>query len=65
MPEYLDAEAGVTEDVEDVDSHTIPSLFPTRLLDSCLAKVQEMVFITGIRAEAEARDELEEMREER
>ena len=48
---------------DDPDSHTIPSLFPTRLLDSCLAKVQEMIFITGVRAEAEAREELEELRE--
>ncbi len=65
MPEYFDAEADhvVTEEEDDPDSHTIPSLFPTRLLDSCLAKVQEMIFITGVRAEAEAREELEELRE--
>ena len=64
MPEYFDAEADhvVTEE-DDPDSHTIPSLFPTRLLDSCLAKVQEMIFIAGVRAEAEAREELEELRE--
>ena len=60
MPEYYEAEA---DPVETEDSHTIPSLFPTRLLDSCLAKVQEMIFTTGVRAEAEAREELEELRE--
>ena len=62
MPEYFDAEADPVE-TEDPDSHTIPSLFPTRLLDSCLAKVQEMIFTTGVRAEAEAREELKELRE--
>ena len=64
MPEYYDAEADpVMAEEEDPDSHTIPSLFPTRLLDSCLAKVQAMIFTTGVRAEAEARAELEELRE--
>ena len=63
MPEYYDEDPVETSEEEDPDSHTIPSLFPTRLLDSCLSKVQEMIFTTGVRAEAEAREELEELRE--
>ena len=63
MPEYYDEDPVETSEEEAPDSHTIPSLFPTRLLDSCLSKVQEMIFTTGVRAEAEAREELEELRE--
>ena len=63
MPEYYDEDPVETTEEEDPDSHTIPSLFPTRLLDSCLSKVQEMIFTTGVRAEAEAKEELEELRE--
>lgn len=53
MPEYFDDQDDQEE--VDVDSHTIPNLFPTRLLDSCLNQVQQMVFNTGVKVEAEAR----------
>ena len=58
MPEYFEDQDD-HEDV-DVDSHTIPNLFPARLLDSCLNKVQQMVFNTGVKVEAEARLHAEE-----
>ena len=44
MPEYS----------ENDGETTIPNLFPMKLLDSCLNKVQEMVRQTGQRVEIKA-----------
>ena len=55
MPEYQDQE--VEEEQEQEAGHCIPTLFPARLLDSCLAKVQGLVYTTGVQVEARARTE--------
>eukprot|EP00090_Calanus_glacialis_P008751 TRINITY_DN17102_c0_g1_i3.p1 TRINITY_DN17102_c0_g1~~TRINITY_DN17102_c0_g1_i3.p1 ORF type:complete len:573 (-),score=118.32 TRINITY_DN17102_c0_g1_i3:206-1924(-) len=47
MPEYSESDGETT----------IPNLFPNKLLDGCLTKVQEMVRETGIRAEMKAEKE--------
>ena len=47
MPEYSESDGETT----------IPNLFPNKLLDGCLNKVQEMVRETGIRAEMKAEKE--------
>ena len=46
MPEYSESDGETTT--------TIPNLFPMKLLDSCLNKVQEMVRHTGERVEVKA-----------
>ena len=54
MPEYAE------DDGEEVsDDLSLPSLFPSSLLDSCLARVQEMVLSTGLRVECRAAEQLE------
>ena len=61
MPEYAEDEG--EEEVEEVsDDLSLPSLFPSSLLDSCLAKVQQMVLTTGLRVEQRARQHLERER---
>ena len=55
MPEYHDQDQEEEEQQE--AGHCIPTLFPARLLDSCLAKVQGMVYTTGVEVEARARTE--------
>ena len=57
MPEYAEEEA---EEVS--DDLSLPSLFPSKLLDSCLAKVQQMVLTTGLRVEQRAGQELERLK---
>ena len=58
MPELFENNDVIEEETEDdIDSHIIPTLFPSKLLDICLNKVQEMVFITGVRVEGRARRE--------
>ena len=60
MPELFENNDVIEEETEDdIDSHIIPTLFPAKLLDICLNKVQEMVFITGVRVEGRARRETE------
>ena len=54
MPEYQDQDQ-LEEEQE--AGHCIPTLFPARLLDSCLAKVQGLVYTTGVQVEARARTE--------
>ena len=57
MPEYAEEEAD-----EVSDDLSLPSLFPSKLLDSCLAKVQQMVLTTGLRVEQRAGQELERLK---
>ena len=57
MPEYFDQDADDDHDDPDNDTHTIPNLFPAKLVDTCLTKVQDMVFRTGVRVEDRARRE--------
>ena len=56
MPEYEDQDQEELEEQQEA-GHCIPTLFPARLLDSCLAKVQGMVYTTGLEVEARARTE--------
>ena len=56
MPEYHDQDQEEVEEQQEA-GHCIPTLFPARLLDSCLAKVQGMVYTTGVEVEARARTE--------
>ena len=57
MPEYAE------DDGEEVsDDLSLPSLFPSSLLASCLAKVQQMVLTTGLRVEQRAKEQLERER---
>ena len=56
MPEYHDQDQEELEEQQEA-GHCIPTLFPARLLDSCLAKVQGMVYTTGVTVEARARTE--------
>ena len=56
MPEYEDQDQEELEEQQEA-GHCIPTLFPARLLDSCLAKVQGMVYTTGVEVEARARTE--------
>ena len=56
MPEYHDQDQEELEEQQEA-GHCIPTLFPARLLDSCLAKVQGMVYTTGVEVEARARTE--------
>ena len=56
MPEYQDQDQEELEEQQEA-GHCIPTLFPARLLDSCLAKVQGMVYTTGVEVEARARTE--------
>ena len=56
MPEYEDQDQEELEEEQEA-GHCIPTLFPARLLDSCLAKVQGMVYTTGVEVEARARTE--------
>ena len=58
MPEYAEEEG---EEMTEGDL-SLPSLFPSKLLDSCLAKVQQMVLTTGLRVEQLAVLELERQR---
>jgi len=49
MPEYSESD----------EETTIPNLFPARLLDTCLSKVQGMVRVAGERVEIKAKREAE------
>ena len=59
MPEYQDQDQDQDQELEEEQEagHCIPTLFPARLLDSCLAKVQGLVYTTGVEVEARARTE--------
>ena len=57
MPEYAE-----DDDEEVSDDLSLPSLFPSSLLASCLAKVQQMVLTTGLRVEQRAKEQLERER---
>ena len=52
MPEYSESD----------EETTIPNLFPARLLDTCLSKVQGMVRVAGERVEIKAKREAETCR---
>ena len=44
----ISVEIKITSFEEQEAGHCIPTLFPARLLDSCLAKVQGLVYTTGV-----------------
>ena len=52
MPEYAEEEVEEVEEGE--EDLSLPSLFPRSLLDSCLARVQQMVLTTGLEVERRA-----------
>ena len=53
MPEYQDQEQDQELEEEQEAGHCIPTLFPARLLDSCLARVESLLYRAGTRLAAQ------------